>query len=463
VNNAIDVCIKTDEEYYVEHRIVLPDGKIKWVSESGDVQCNSDGEPISMFGLVKDIDSRKKAEFSRKKLEQQLQQSQKMESIGQLTGGIAHDFNNMLASITGFTELSLQNDVVKSSDTVKNYLSEVLSASNRARDLVSQMLAFSRNEDSEKEIVDISLLVKESLKMLESILTASIQINYKVEYGKMLSSVNAVQVHQIVMNLCINARDAMNGSGSLFVDIEKVNVTTQQQQKCSSCHMMLQGKFIKINIRDTGGGISQAISERIFEPFFTTKEVGKGTGMGLSMVHGLVHGTEGHIIFESTLGEGTSFSILFPAVDDDTQVLSTDIKMDEVVRADSKGLKVLIVDDEISIGKFLVELLSTRGIRAEMENSVMIAVERLNNRQTEFDLVIVDQTMPGMTGIELIQKIREINTDIKFILMTGFHESVNEEVAMKAGCVAFIKKPFDISSIFSLVEEMGRDNQTVIY
>jgi len=454
ISKAIDACYHEGGKYYVEHRVVLPNGDLKWVSESGDVSRNEHGEPIKLLGLVQDIDVRKAEELVRKELEQQLQQSQKMEAIGQLTGGIAHDFNNMLASIMGFAELAIENEVVISSDKVGEYLHEILAAGRRAKDLVSQMQAFSRNEDSVKEVVDIGLLVQGLLNMLKTMLTASIEINCRITSEALLADVNAVQIHQVIMNLCINARDAMSGLGVLLITVDSFSADSDI---CASCHENVIGDFVRVRVKDSGEGLLQEIADRIFQPFFTTKEVGKGTGMGLSMVHGIVHGSGGHILLDSAVGQGTTFTLLLPvATRRQFFVNDKDVEKSIFPATEPHQCNVLVVDDEISIGKFIVDSLASKNICAEVETDSLRTCERLTRAPDEFDLVIVDQTMPGMLGLELVEKLRKQNQHIQFILMTGFHEGIDAQLAIDAGCFGFLRKPFKISTLFSLLDDFKK-------
>jgi len=452
VDKAFEACLETGKKYYVEHRILLPNGDIKWVSETGDVQRDAAGKPVLMFGLIQDIDARKCEAIERAKLEHQLRQSQKMESIGQLTGGIAHDFNNMLASILGFTELSLANEAAVASPKLTQYLTQVLSAGERARDLVKQMLAFSRNEDSEKEKADIGLLVKQSIKMLSTVLPASISIKLGLEKVPLQAYVNPVQINQVVMNLCINARDAMHGAGQLIID---VNLFSADKLKCASCHGSVSGDFVRIRIKDTGEGVPELFFDRVFEPFFTTKEIDKGTGMGLSMVHGIVHGCDGHILLDSSLAEGTVFSVLLPAIGRNNGVTDRQHIGLPSLEKPQYDLKILVIDDELAIAQFLVDLFESRDIEANLSHDPKAACAQLMQSPLAYDLVIVDQTMPQLTGIELVKQVREVNTHARFILMTGYHEDIDEQVAKSAGCIGLLQKPFDTSTLFSLIDKLG--------
>jgi len=246
----------------------------------------------------------------REQLYTQLQQAQKMESIGHLTGGIAHDFNNMLASIMGFTELAISNCDHRHDEKLNEYLTEVMIAGERARELIAQMLSFSRrNNDREYAPLDASLLLKEVVSMIRPMLPSSIDINYNFEPDTPYINADPVQIHQILMNMCINARDALQGHGRVELNLKLVKF---EKSICSSCHDSISGEYVVFEVTDNGTGIDESSIKNIFDPFFTTKEVGKGTGMGLSVVHGIVHDHNGHIVVKSDLGKGTIFNLLFP-------------------------------------------------------------------------------------------------------------------------------------------------------
>ena len=244
-----------------------------------------------------------------KNLQKQLLQAQKMEAIGQLTGGIAHDFNNILASIRGYTELAQlmlgQGNTNKSTD----YLQIVLDSTSRAGELVKNMLAFSRGYKNQAEKQSIQPIVEETIKMLRSVIPSSIEMRLTVQSGLPEIEVAAVQINQVLVNLCINARDAMNGKGQIKIDVTRAD---DCRFTCNSCHLDQHGDYLLISVRDTGAGISEDLLPHLFEPFFTTKEIGKGTGMGLSVIHGIIHAYEGHITVQSTVGAGTVFTIYLP-------------------------------------------------------------------------------------------------------------------------------------------------------
>ena len=258
------------------------------------------------------------AEKALKESQQQLQQAQKMEAIGHLTGGIAHDFNNMLASIMGFTQLALEISSDIDNAKLNEYLQEVNLAGERARHLIAQMLSFSRRGKTKEYLpFDLSILIKEVVSMLRPMLPSSIVINYTADECVPMVKADPIKIHQVLMNLCINSRDALDGRGAIGLQLKHI---TEADNICSSCHSTVDGRFVAIVITDNGSGIAQEHIGKIFDPFYTTKDVGKGTGMGLSVVHGIMHDHLGHIILESEPGKGTQFQLLFP-VEKEQQVI----------------------------------------------------------------------------------------------------------------------------------------------
>ena len=241
-------------------------------------------------------------------LQRQLQQAQKMEAIGQLTGGIAHDFNNILASIMGYTELLKDKAVIVGDSKMQHYLEQIYISSERARDLVAKMLAFSRESKTGGQALSLLPVLEDSLTMLSSIMTPSIELHTDFEVDLPMVLSNPIQIHQLVMNLCINARDAMQDNGRIDIGLKLVQLSGEV---CDSCHDQIEGEYVELSVKDTGVGIESQILERIFEPFFTTKSLGKSTGMGLSLVHGIVHELGGHILVESSPDTGTLFRLMF--------------------------------------------------------------------------------------------------------------------------------------------------------
>ena len=248
------------------------------------------------------------AEEKKIALQRQLQQAQKMEAIGQLTGGIAHDFNNILASIMGYTELLKDKAVTVGDSKMQYYIEQIYTSSERARDLVAKMLAFSRESKTGGQTLSLLPILEDSLTMLSPIMTPRIELHTDFEVDLPMVLSNPIQIHQLVMNLCINARDAMHDNGRIDIGLKRVQLSGEV---CDSCHDQIEGEYVELSVKDTGIGIESQILERIFEPFFTTKGLGKSTGMGLSMVHGILHELGGHILVDSSPDTGTLFRLMF--------------------------------------------------------------------------------------------------------------------------------------------------------
>lgn len=392
-------------------------------------------------------------------LEQQLMHSQRIESLGQLTGGIAHDFNNMLASIIGFTELALQADKVKEDSKLKNYLNQVITASEKSTALVNQMLMFSRSErgSNKKEDIFVSALVNEVCQLLVPVLPSSLNLIVKDIDENSFINVNSGNITQVLMNLYLNAKDAIaTEHGTISISTEAVNFKALDVF-CDSCHQDIRGSYIAICIEDNGSGIGAEIKKHLFEPFFTTKEVGKGTGMGLSMVHGIIHKHDGHIIIESEVGSGTTIKILLPQVSQ-SEIINVKDKIisEKDILSISSNKHIMIVDDEVSLTVYLTEFLRQKGFKVTSFNDSEKAVHYFEKHFDEIDLVITDQTMPNLTGIELSEKMYTISGDIPIILCSGYSEGVDEKIKSSVNVSLYMEKPINsdklLESIYSLLK-----------
>lgn len=393
----------------------------------------------AICGVVEDV-------TAQHQLQRQLQQSQKMEAIGQLTGGIAHDFNNVLASILGYTGLTKRHAIQYDDETITGYLAQITRAGERARDLVQQLLAFSRGDVGGLQVLDPQPLAKEAIAMLSSLIPSSINLNLKIRNNnlKHYIEVDPVQFNQSVMNLVINAKDAIaEKTGKIDVALEYLPAA---KGICDSCHSSFSGKFIQLTVSDSGSGISKDILERVFDPFFTTKEVGKGSGMGLSMLHGIVHGSGGHIVIKSKNArtkKGTIIQVYFP------EVKSNDIEEQagtyEVEKAENKGIgkTILVIDDESLITTYLTDLLSDEGYKVIPFNDSVKALNYFKDNKKEIDVIITDQTMPKLTGLELAKNILEIGYEIPVILCSGYSDFANDLTKTNNGINVFLDKPFD--------------------
>ena len=385
-----------------------------------------------------------------KRLEKQLRQSQKMQAVGQLTGGIAHDFNNFLTAILGFTELALQRSRTLADEKLERYLEEVNRAGRRARELVMQLLAYSRGGESQPVPLQPMEVLGEVHKMLASSLPSTMRLEITPADLQSRIRMDPLQFQQVLMNLCINARDAMCGQG-------EVRITTCERHieglACASCHEVVSGDFVELAVRDTGKGIPEADLERIFEPFFSTKSAGKGTGMGLAMVHGILHQHGGHIQVESRPGEGTVFRLLFPVMKEESSSLLP-AELAETPGGPEVHARVLVVDDEPAVGHFLGELLHSRGCETLVFTDSREALDFFAANPQAFDLVITDQAMPRLTGAALARKMLDMRPDLPIILCTGYSESLDEIQAQRLGIRHYLTKPIDVMVFVNAVNEL---------
>jgi PAS domain S-box-containing protein len=391
--------------------------------------------PLSREGqflsIVRDISDRRYMESEKKKLEIQLQQAQKMESIGTLAGGIAHDFNNILSAVMGYTELAL-NDAEPGS-TLHSRLHEVYQAGARAVELVKQILTFSRQTEQGHKPVQVKLIVKEALKFLRATLPTTLEIRQDIRSDS-LAMADPTQIHQVLMNLCTNAEHAMRDKGGvLTVRLSDVKIDEKLSAELPELN---PGNYIELAVSDSGRGISPTIQNRIFDPFFTTKEKGEGTGMGLAVVHGIVGSCGGAITVDSEAGEGSTFSVYLPII----QKQKADRARDEGP-VPTGTERILFVDDEpalVNIGKLTLESL---GYQVTTRTSGMEALELFKAKPRDFDLVITDMTMPNMAGDDLARELMQINPQIPIILCTGYSTRIDKQKAAEIGIRAFVSKP----------------------
>ncbi|RJP86130.1 MAG: response regulator [Desulfobacteraceae bacterium] len=390
------------------------------------------GNVVSVIEMVEDISEHAKAEKEKSQLMELLQQSQKMEAIGTLAGGIAHDFNNILSSVIGYTELAL-DDMEKGSMTAEN-LNEVLIAGNRAKELVGQILDFSRQSETAKQPIQIKLIAKEVLKMLKASFPSTIEIRQQLDSGAFVFA-DPTQIHQVIMNLCTNAGHAMrNYGGRMEVTLADMSIDAETFGKFST---LAPGPYVRLTLSDTGHGISESIINRIFDPFFTTKPKGEGTGMGLSVVHGIVKSHGGDITVRSAPGKGTTFDVFFPVLT--KQVTATDVEHNEPLKGGTEH--ILLIDDEPSIVKMEKRILENLGYRITSTNSSVEALAIFSSDPERFDLVISDLTMPQMTGDVLATHLKHIRPDIPVILCTGLSSPVTDTAIKDIGISALLTKP----------------------
>ncbi len=383
--------------------------------------------------LKRTIEDRKRAEREKQKIAGRLRQAQKMESIGTLAGGIAHDFNNILSAIMGYSEMTLYN--LSGDSKARSNLEQVLQASNRARDLVNQILAFSRQSEQTRKPVQISPLVKETLKLMRASLPTTIKIMEQINENGALIEADPTQIHQVLMNLCTNASDAMREKGgALKVDLDRLNL--YEKEAALLYPDLNPGIYEMVAVSDTGDGMDAATVERIFDPYFTTKEAGKGTGMGLAVAHGIVKSHGGVINVHSEPGKGTTFQVLLPSIDGVAKSEAEELK--PLPRGEER---ILFVDDEATLVDLGKQMLEHLGYKVEGKTSSIEALETFRAHPDDFDLILTDKTMPNLTGFDLGKECKKIRPDIPIILCTGFSESTLLLKAGSMGISEIIMKP----------------------
>ena len=423
------------KRWYLNH-----DRAIKW----------TDGRFVRMQ-IATDISRIKELESERREAEVRLRQSHKMEAIGTLAGGIAHDFNNILSAIIGYTELSLID--ASPGSMLHANLREVINAGNRARDLVGQILTFSRQSEHQHRPVQLGPITREALKLLRSTLPSTIEIRQQI--GKDLSPVLAdpTQIHQILMNLCTNAAHAMQEEGGILeVLLDRFEYEPEEKNRYPDLNT---DPHLRILVKDTGSGISTEIIDSIFDPYFTTKQTGEGTGLGLSVVHGIVKSYGGDISVQSSPGEGTTFEIVLPTV----KCTSIDSKPTGAPLPTGNE-NVLLIDDEPALVEIGKKMLQRLGYCVVTQTCSQDALTLFSSQPGAFDLVVCDMTMPGMTGEKLAQELMKVRPDIPVILCTGYSQQISEQKAYALGIRAFLYKPISIEIISRTVRSVleGLDN-----
>ena len=413
---------------------------------------DQDYKPKGYLAQIQDVTRRREAENALMHSERQLRQAQKMEAIGTLAGGIAHDFNNILTPIMGYAEIVLQCGV-DGSDS-QEYLREILRASHRAKDLVNQILTFSRQTEHEGTPIQMTTIIKEVVKQFQATLPKSITMRTVFRSDNEVVVANPTQLHQIMMNLCTNAVHAMRESGGT-IEITTANFVHRRREN-SAYPALESGRYLRVSVRDSGIGMDEATMERIFEPFFTTKASGEGTGMGLAVVHGIVSSLKGAITVESKPGAGAMFHVVLPVVE------RVNVEEKEETAPLPTGHEcILFVDDEKDIIKMEAHMLTSLGYHPVLANSGEEALRLFQMNPDRYDAVITDQVMPGMVGTELAKAILGIRPDTPIIICTGFSESVTPEQAREIGVREFMLKPVVMRQLAETLRGVLGGNGTV--
>ncbi|MBU0729403.1 MAG: PAS domain-containing protein [Proteobacteria bacterium] len=429
-------CFDDGQVHRRETSATTHEGKDIFMEVSASPVRDSQGKIFAAVETVRDI-------TQRKALEAQLQQSQKLEAIGTLAGGIAHDFNNILAAIFGYAEL-VQSNLSKDSE-LWAFQEEVIKASHRAKELVKQILAFSRKENQELKPLQLSGIIQESLKMLRASIPTTIEIKEDINSQAGIILADPTQIHQVIMNLCTNAYHAMRETGGvLSIGLDKTDIDEMSRFKIPP------GSYVWLTVSDTGHGMNKQIQERIFDPYYTTKQTGEGTGLGLAVVHGIITSYGGHIKVNSAPQKGTSFNVFLPWIDlpsYDQEDQTTDI-------LPHGNERILVVDDEETIATLEERILNGLGYQVTSTTSSEKALQIFSSSPHEFDLIITDMTMPAINGAELSGKILALRPDIPILLCTGYSDLIDHEKASTLGISRLLMKPVARKELAGVVREI---------
>ncbi|RLF57654.1 MAG: hypothetical protein DRN37_06125 [Thermoplasmata archaeon] len=423
------------------------DGRKIYLEFRSNLIRPADGEPF-ISGIARDVTDRVLAQREIEKLNKQMLQAQKMEAIGTLAGGIAHDFNNLLQGILGYTQILAMEKDKGDPDIAR--LQQIEKAAHRASELTQQLLTFSRKVESRKRPVDLNHEVEQVEKILKRTIPKMIDIELNLEKNLEAISADPSQLEQIIMNLGVNARDAMPEGGKLLLETENVIL---DEEFCKDHLGARPGKYALLRISDTGIGMNRRTLEHIFDPFFTTKEVGKGTGLGLAMVYGIVKSHEGYIMCASEPGDGTTFKIYFPVMEGIPARFETEAKNNEAT-SERGSETILLVDDEEILRDIGRDILETFGYTVLLAPDGESALELYKERRKHISLVILDLIMPGMGGKQCLEKLLKINPDTKVVIASGYSIDGHAKDALKAGAKAFVSKPYELNKMLQAVRSV---------
>jgi PAS domain S-box-containing protein len=407
--------------------------------------------PAVHVTVVSDLTAQRRAEDKQRHAEAQMRQSQKMEAIGLLTGGIAHDFNNVLQGIIGFANLASRSIREGRTASLGAFVHEIESEASRARDLIAQLLLYSRGGTVQASLIQADAVVAQTLSLLRSALSRRIQLTTHLNQRVMVLA-NATQLQQVVMNLCINARDALPETCGAIIDVT-VEVLDNVEGICASCGVDVSGRFVAISVTDNGSGIPDNVALRIFDPFFSTKEVGKGSGMGLAVAHGVAHEHGGHFLLTSRPGF-TRFQLVLPTVAvEEERTLTSEAPPTTTFRP---AKNIMVVDDEPTVADYLAALFTDVGFHVTTFSDPRAALAEFYATPAAWDLVITDQMMPGMAGERMAKLMLEQRPDLPIVLCSGYAEDTGPERASALGIGAFLEKPYDADLAVDTVRALLR-------
>lgn len=446
IGKYFEQCKKEFESVVFETDYVLSDGKVKWEQTTLTPVLNERQEVVNFVTVGSDLTAIKNKEEEKQQLQEQLLQSQKMETVGKLAGGIAHDFNNILTPIIGYAEI-VASEFDSNSQTHQD-LKVVLNAAQRARKLVRQILTFSRNFKEDARVMRLGDSIKEVFELVSSTMPANINMKLNNQSTSDLIYADPVQIQQVLMNLCANAFHAIDKEhGELTVEI--------QNELISADHLPVQlqnlsaGEYVHLTVTDNGYGMDKDTMSKLFDPFFTTKEVGKGTGLGLSVVHGIIIKYKGDIYYESIVGEGTAAHVYLPVCADGEVSAEEPLGLLSGFKGD--GQRIMVVDDEENIAKLLSRILNDHGYNAAWFSDSENALCEYQNNPGKYNLVITDQAMPKLTGIELSREIVDVNQDAKIIVLTGYNDKIESIPLTKIGVRCVLIKPLSLNVMLEKV------------
>ena len=444
--NFLKVVAGEISNYRIEKRFIRKDGSAVWGDLSVSPVKDREGRVQLMVGIVNDITDRKYSEEEREKLQAQLNQSQKMESVGRLAGGVAHDFNNMLGAIFGYTELSLRK--IEPEHPAYSYLQDIKKAAERSASLTKQLLAFARKQTVAPKILDLNETVEGMLKMLRQIIGEDISLEWLPSPNPVMIKMDPAQIDQLFVNLCVNSRDAITNTGKVIIETGSVFFTENDTVRDES---ILPGDYVMLIISDNGAGMDRETQEHLFEPFFTTKETGRGTGLGLATVYGIVKQNNGFINVYSEPGLGTTFRIYLPQ-----HYAKPENKVPEsAVNEPGRGNQTLLfVEDEAMLLNINSEILEQLGYTVLTASSPAEALKIAGEYRGNIDLLITDVIMPGMNGRDLAEKISDLHPGIKLLFMSGYTASVIAHHGVLEEGVHFLQKPFSLNDLAEKVKKI---------
>ena len=449
VRSAVDAALANREAYQLIYRIVTKSGEEKWVWEQGTGVFSPANELQFLEGVMFDITRHRRAELDNARLEGRLRQAQKMEALGTLAGGIAHDFNNVLAAIRGNADLAIA-DLPPDSPALVS-INEIKRSAARAADLVRQILAFSRQEGAERRPIALQTAVAEVIRLLRATLPALIEIH--TSFAPRMPSIlaDATQIHQVIMNLGVNAAQAI-GERAGVIEF-RLDCVTMPMRPGHAIAELPPGRYVRLSVSDTGCGMDQATLERIYDPFFTTKPAGRGTGLGLSVVHGIMQSHEGAISIDSAPGRGSTFCLYFPVA---REVASADPLAAAPARQ-GHGQHILYVDDEEALVFLAQRSLQRLGYRITVSTDPLQALEIFRAGPAQFDCVVTDLSMPGMSGPDLARELLKIRPDLPIVLTSGHVRPQDVQTAQRIGIRDVMRKPGTIDELARVLDDILRE------